>query len=501
LFGGNIVGLVVSIWFNLAASNLSFKQQIASLPDVINVVDIDDQYGNSSKTQPSSSDNNNNNTVSSSRNYNDIKQHTRLSSIEEDASKIFSSISTLGTGKERNMNKDTGANDANRPQKTEQEEDHQQQPLTTASPPPITELPVFYKPPVHDYRVMAMSSLWIVVFSIVGFGDSLPPATKQLLVGCVTNFCLVFFYGAPLSSIAIVLRTRNTATLHVPTMFTNTASSVFWGVYGLAVMDYFVMVPNLIGAVLGITQIVLYVLFPRVEMAIVPVITAAVPTGTVDENGVTEMEVVQLQIHNVATDDLVSGATPTDPNNINDPSNNPLAVEYAVPTDELGNPDHTITTLHKRNISMDGNTVTENPLVLQYADVINHNNYAIGGGGGGGGDVENPTSASPFPDPSPLLGHDLPSTPGIGRLHRRVPSRGNTMFDAGDSGPAAGIPTHAVASVHHKRVLSNTSDTSFLAGLFAGDTDLAHVTTTTATLHRRVFSGGTSGAQDQPKED
>ena len=351
-------------------------------------------------------------------------QHNRLSSIDEDASKIFSSSTVTNSDDRKLMMKNNDDNNINNttPTTTDDgvnnkplegkrtEEEHQ--PLT--GPPPITELPVFYKPPVHDYRVMAMSLLWITVFSIIGFGDSLSATTKQLIVGSVTNFCLVFFYGAPLSSIAIVLRTRNTATLHVPTMFTNTASSVFWGVYGIAVMDYFVMVPNLIGAVLGIAQIVLYMLFPRIEMATVPVITAAVPTGAVNEDGVTEMEVVQLQIHNVATGDLVSGATPTDPNNINDPSNNPLAVEYAVPTDELGNPDPNITTLHKRGISLDGNTVTENPLVLQYADdITNNNNNSIR-------DIENPTYSPAVPDPAPLLGGD--EQPTINSRYRSITS-------------------------------------------------------------------------------
>ena len=46
-----------------------------------------------------------------------------------------------------------------------------------------------------------------------------------------------------------------------------------------------------------------------------------------------------------------------------------------------------------------------------------------------------------------------------------------------------------------------------LAGLFAGDTDLSNVTTSTATLHRRVFSGGggggvsSSSTRDQPPKE
>ena len=112
-------------------------------------------------------------------------------------------------------------------------------------------------------------------------------------------------------------------------MFTNTASSVFWGIYGLAVMDFFVAVPNLVGAALGVTQIVLYMIYPRQESMTVPVITAAIPaaSGAVGEDSA-EMEVVQLQMHDISTPDLLNN---TDNTGLHEISNNPLAVEYAVP--------------------------------------------------------------------------------------------------------------------------------------------------------------------------
>jgi hypothetical protein len=468
LFAANISGLILSIWFNLSASNLLFKQQVAQLPDVIKVLDSDERSGDTVNPDLS----------------NDRVSQTNLSAIDE------------GGGDDEMAGGSAGGN----PQK-----DLENQGNPTSAP--ITELPVFYNAPVHNSRVMAMSLLWIIVFSVIGFGENISANTKELIVGSVTNFCLVFFYAAPLSCIAVVLKTRNTATLHVPTMFTNTASSVFWGVYGFGVMDFFVAVPNLIGFLLGVAQIVLYMIYPRVETISVPVITAAIPVpgATVGEDGTTEMEVVQLQLHNVATDDLLGHSNMLGNTNAGDPSNNPMNMAYGIPSD--GNDDsNTITTLHKHEITMDGVTAasTENPLVLQYNAPIDSTAQQLAG------------SSVPAP-PEPVPFADISSnTPGsrIGVLHRRTSSRGadrlleisndnssastnhgrNPSVGSGSNitNPLNVATVATVATVHHRRIVSNSDSSSFLAGLFASDHDILSMeTTTSATLHRRVLSTST----------
>lgn len=463
MFAGNISGLILSIWFNLAASNLIFKQQVAQLPDVITVLDSDERSGDT--------------TVHPDLSNKDRVSQTVLSAIDEGGDK-----DEMASGSAReNLKTDLEKQQGNQ---------------TSA---PITELPVFYNAPVHDYRVMAMSMLWMIVFSVIGFGENISANTKELIVGSVTNFCLVFFYGAPLSCIAVVLKTHNTATLHVPTMFTNTASSVFWGVYGLGVMDFFVAVPNLIGALLGVAQIVLYMIYPRVETKSVPVITAAIPApgATVGEDGTTEMEVVQLQLHNVATDDLLGHSNMLGNTNAGDPSNNPMNMAYGISSDGNNGNDSNknVTTLHKQEITMDGVTAasTENPLVLQYNTAIDSNAEQLAG--------SDPPEPVAFSDTSC-------NTPGsrIGTLHRRTSSRrsGRMLMETSNDNtnnhgrnPSAGSGSNVtnppnvatVASVHHKRIVSNDASFSFLAGLFASELDIMNLeTTTTATLHRRVLS-------------
>jgi len=133
-----------------------------------------------------------------------------------------------------------------------------------------------YKPPRIDFWALCMTTFWLVIISTIGFGQNLSHDTKQMIVGIFVNLNLVFFYGAPLSTIYTVMTARNAASIHIPTMMTNTANGVFWTAYGLAVMDGFVFVPNGLGAILGFIQMTLCCIFPRIES--VP--TAALAAST-----------------------------------------------------------------------------------------------------------------------------------------------------------------------------------------------------------------------------
>ena len=115
---------------------------------------------------------------------------------------------------------------------------------------------------VHEGLVVGVVLVWIVVLSVLVFGR-LSSSASELVVGLVVNLNLLFFFAAPLSTISTVLRTRSSSSIHVWTMLTNTINGAFWTAYGLAVVDPFIFVPNGIGAGLGLVQILLCVLFPR----------------------------------------------------------------------------------------------------------------------------------------------------------------------------------------------------------------------------------------------
>jgi uncharacterized protein with PQ loop repeat len=118
-------------------------------------------------------------------------------------------------------------------------------------------------PAPHERVVMFIVLVWTIIISVVALGQNLPSRTKELIVGVCANINLFFFYGAPLSVIFKVLKERNSASIHLWTMTTNTANGAFWTAYGIAINDVFLYVPNGIGALLGVGQIILVVLFPR----------------------------------------------------------------------------------------------------------------------------------------------------------------------------------------------------------------------------------------------
>ena len=116
----------------------------------------------------------------------------------------------------------------------------------------------------HETLVMGIVILWTAVASIIAFGqNSLSEDTQRLIIGLIVNANLVFFYGAPLTTIWIVLKTQNSSSIHRLTMMLNTFNGCFWGAYGIARSDPFIYVPNFLGVVLGVIQILLTAVFPN----------------------------------------------------------------------------------------------------------------------------------------------------------------------------------------------------------------------------------------------
>jgi len=118
-------------------------------------------------------------------------------------------------------------------------------------------------PILHENLVMIISIIWVICIAIIGLEPSLEHSTREQIVAYLVNLNLVFFYGGPLSTIYSVLRERNTSSIHILTMITNTLNAIFWTAYGFAIQDYFIAIPNGIGAIFGGIQIFLCMTFPR----------------------------------------------------------------------------------------------------------------------------------------------------------------------------------------------------------------------------------------------
>ena len=56
------------------------------------------------------------------------------------------------------------------------------------------------------------------------------------------------YYVCPLSTVATVLKHRDSSSLHWPLCMMNVINGCLWFAYGLAVMDYFIFVPKCVAA-------------------------------------------------------------------------------------------------------------------------------------------------------------------------------------------------------------------------------------------------------------
>ena len=118
-------------------------------------------------------------------------------------------------------------------------------------------------PAPHENLVMIITLTWVICISVICLVPSITQKSRELIVASLVNANLTFFYAAPLSTIYTVLREKDSSSIHVPTMLTNTLNGLFWTAYGIAVFNLFIAIPNGLGAFFGGVQIFLCVIFPR----------------------------------------------------------------------------------------------------------------------------------------------------------------------------------------------------------------------------------------------
>merc|ERR1711941_42971 len=92
-------------------------------------------------------------------------------------------------------------------------------------------------------------------------------AARRALAGWIANGFLVILYISPLSTLAKVIKQRSSASLHWPLSLTSVLNGSFWFVYGVAVKDLFIGIPNGLGALLAAFQLFLCVIFPARKAA------------------------------------------------------------------------------------------------------------------------------------------------------------------------------------------------------------------------------------------
>mmetsp|Transcript_11382 Transcript_11382/g.19961 ORF Transcript_11382/g.19961 Transcript_11382/m.19961 type:complete len:252 (-) Transcript_11382:689-1444(-) len=114
-------------------------------------------------------------------------------------------------------------------------------------------------------RMRLLLCVEVSVLSFLGVLTSFACKTieqQQGLWGGAGNVVSLIYYGAPLSTMTEVIRSRNSSSILLPMTVMNTLNAALWTVYGVAMGDIFIIAPNGIGLVLSLAQLLLVFLFP-----------------------------------------------------------------------------------------------------------------------------------------------------------------------------------------------------------------------------------------------
>jgi solute carrier family 50 protein (sugar transporter) len=119
---------------------------------------------------------------------------------------------------------------------------------------------LIYSPPLHRRKILGLFVVELVLFGAIAVVSmmALHQTARTLLVGIVAAALSVCMYAAPLSIMKLVVETKSVEYMPFFLSLFVFLCSFSWFVYGILGRDLFVGVPNGVGTVLGVAQLVLY---------------------------------------------------------------------------------------------------------------------------------------------------------------------------------------------------------------------------------------------------
>jgi len=118
-----------------------------------------------------------------------------------------------------------------------------------------------------EYLLLFTCVLWpLLAFINAMFLDSSPETRlqgTQIIGGFGSAFGLLYYF-APLSTLHTVIKEKDSSSIYLPTIFVNMVNATCWVIYGLlGVKDVIVWGPNAVGLLIGTTQAIIGMSYPR----------------------------------------------------------------------------------------------------------------------------------------------------------------------------------------------------------------------------------------------
>ncbi|KAF7847325.1 hypothetical protein BT93_L3084 [Corymbia citriodora subsp. variegata] len=113
--------------------------------------------------------------------------------------------------------------------------------------------------------MLGLLSAVVGIFAIIVFGSLqiVDPDLRRDLVGIISGLSLISMLASPLLIINLVIRTKSVEFMPFYLSLSMFLMSAAFFLYGIFNDDIFIYVPNGIGTILGITQLVLYFYYKR----------------------------------------------------------------------------------------------------------------------------------------------------------------------------------------------------------------------------------------------
>ncbi|TVU34006.1 hypothetical protein EJB05_15832 [Eragrostis curvula] len=123
----------------------------------------------------------------------------------------------------------------------------------------------FAADPKQRLKVSSLLAGVFVVFGLIMYVslELFDHKTRQIFVGYLSVASLIFMFASPLSIINLVIKTKSVEYMPFYLSLSMFLMSVSFFAYGLLLHDFFIYIPNGIGTVLGITQLLLYAYFSK----------------------------------------------------------------------------------------------------------------------------------------------------------------------------------------------------------------------------------------------